>query len=182
MPIGEITDTVETFKNKLGAGARGNYYRVELSFPAGLQSILDSPEEDFSILCTAATLPSAKAITTEEQNFFGEVFKIDTGRGGVEDLTFTFKNTENLGLRDLFEKWRDLVQQKKTGIKGAPEEYKVNNVYIAQLDRLKKPVYQIKVVGLFPLSLEDLTFGPDEKGTTSTSVTCSVDDWEKVED
>jgi len=180
MPIGEITDTVDTFKNKVGAGGRGNLYRVEISFPPGLQSILDTPEEDFSILCTAATLPSGKVIETEEINYFGEVFKIDTGRGGVDDITLEFKNTENLGLRDLFEKWRDLVQQKRTGIKGAPEEYKVNNVYIAQLNRLKVPTYQIKVVGFFPVSVEDLSFSPDEKGTTSTSIACSIDDWEKV--
>jgi hypothetical protein len=181
MAIGEITDTIENFKTKLGAGARSNYFRVSLSFPKGVDTGLETPEEDFSILCTAAVLPGTKPVETEDLNFFGETMKIDNGKGPSEPVTFTFKNTEDMKLRKAFEKWKNLIQAKKTGVRGAPEEYKVNNIYIAQLDRFKKPTYQVKLVGFFPTETAQLDLTNEEKAVSGTEITCAYDYWEEVE-
>lgn len=181
MPIKTVTDTIETYKEKLGAGHRGDRFRVQLQFPANLDTtLLDDASNDFSILCLTAQVPGNKVIETETLNYYGETMKIDSGKGEPEEGTFSFKNTEDMALHQIFKKWPDLIQEKKTGIRSSPEDYKVDNVYIAVLDKEKEPIYQVKLIGFFVTQVATVEVSQEEKTITATEITFSYDRYEDV--
>lgn len=172
MPIADITDTVTDYKRELGVGSRGDRFRVQIDFPEELN--LDDVSNSLSILCHAVPFPATRPITPGIIPWMGEHIKYAAGKEAAEDIDITFRNTEDLKIRTVFENWIEKIQQEKTSFKESPENYKAV-MYLALLDKEKKVVKQKKLEGVFPIIITPIDESMDNAEITETSVTLTYE-------
>lgn len=167
-------NTIDLYKARLGYGARGNLFLVQLRFPEILAVDVEDQRE-FEILCEKATLPGTRPITAEEIPYQGDYFKLAGEKAAEPEVTFDFKNTEDLKVRTLFENWIELIQQDFTGFRASPTTYKSPSLFISQLDKSKNVIKKVELLGAFPTAVPAIEFALSEGAITTTSITMSID-------
>jgi hypothetical protein len=156
------SSTLESLKNKLGMGARANRYMVMISAPVG-------PSDDITIdtLCKGGSIPGK---TIGQIEVFNQGRKlIIAGDAQYENTwTLTFWNTEDMALRDSFDKWMLYIDDMEAHTRKASDHssYMADAANISQLssvDNSVQAVYQFR--NLWPTSISSVDLADDSADT-----------------
>jgi len=144
---------IQDFKSALGAGgARPNQFQVTLAFPTR------SSGEDKNILVTGASLP-ASTVNPAIIQYRGREVKL-AGERIFDPWTITIVNDSEMSLRQDFEAWMELMNNKETNMApGAlePVTYQVD-MTVEHLDRNDRtlPGAFYTLVDAFPINMSEI--------------------------
>ena len=169
-----IPNTVEEYKIRLGYGQRQNMFNVELTFPGGVGIDVDL-ETEFNILCTNAQWPKDRNIEPIPVQKQGEWFKLPGDRVDVEPVTFGFKNTTNINLRQAFVQWMDFIHQNRSGIRNLPSSF-TTSIFISMLDAGRNETRKVELVNAWPTAIaEAIELNDETKEISITNITVDYD-------
>ena len=165
------------FKSALiGGGARGNQFRVELSFPS-LVSGTGQAANKAQFLCTAASLPGSD-IGVADVMYRGRNVPL-AGERTFQPWTITIINDTDFAIRDAFEKWMQVINNVKSnqGVTN-PLAYTAQ-LNVVQLDRNGSELKRYTFIDAWPNNLSDiqLAFGQNN-AVEEFSVTLQYAYWE----
>ncbi len=131
--------------------------------------------ETTTILVESTSLPT-KNVTPVDAQFMGQQFKL---AGNIEypDWTVTFRMDTNLKVYSAFRKWIDGVRPgagDTPNVMTPPSVYK-GNIILSQLDNLQNTVGTIKLFGVFPSALGEVTLDTKSSEIQLFPVTFSYD-------
>lgn len=154
-------------KGILKAGARSNKFRVLFSFPPNLK--VESSLEEVSLLCKAASVPSA-TISTVEISIQGRKLRLpgETGYDGTSSFEF-FLSEDHRIRRDMLQWMKATDNFQANTHSGNPSELLVD-IKLEQLDSAQNPTVSYVLHGCFPTSVGDISY----TGEDGTVLTCSV--------
>lgn len=163
--------SIDAFKAtivKHGGLARTNRFNVLISLPVGLAA---DQGRDLSLLCETAILPG-KQITSMEWAMFGHTVKVPTNFI-QEDVTCTFNVTNDYYVKHIFDLWQHRVIDGVTFNLNYDSHFKTD-ILIQQLDEADVVVYETKLHGAYPISVQPITLDNNaELQTQKLSVTFS---------
>jgi len=168
-----MAPNVDQFKQLLGYGARVNLYAVELQLPTVIKDA--TSETQLSVLVSDIEMPFARTIEAEPIAVAGDTFHIPKDKSAEEPLKVSFRDTEDLRLRSLFELWMDVIQQDITSIRTNPDVFKAPYFVIKQLDHAQTVTRKVQIIGAWPSGMTRITFNMSEGGNSKCEVTFTFD-------
>ncbi len=166
--------SISDYKSLLGYGSRTNLFYVQLTFPSIL-SLGEDAEKEFTILCRTATLPASRVMTSIDVPYQGDYFRLAGDKAAEPDFTFTFQNTEDMRLRNIFELWTDTIQQDLTGLRTSPILYKAPSMFVSQLNKSKEIIKKVELISAFPLTVSGIDFTLGEGAVSETTIVMAID-------
>jgi len=168
--------TVEDYKRLLGAGQRGNMFKIDLIFPSAITDA--QSEETFSIMCDTGALPGERAIEPIDVPYEGDHISIAGDKSAPEVLTFAYKNSEkNIYLRKRLKSWSQLIQKSSSGEKTPPSIYKTDQVFISILDYKKEVIEKIQCIGGYINTVNQIELAQEGGDITKTEFALAMDDY-----
>ena len=156
-------------------GARPSLFQVELVPP--LQVLEPAASEKFTFTCNATTVPPATiGVTTAP--YFGRRIKL-AGDRDFGDWSVTVMNDEDFLVRNMFERWSNVMNTLASNLKIAPANaYKSNDAVVTQFSKDGSIIRQYSFVGLFPIEVSAMDLSWDSTNTIQTfGVTFAYDYW-----
>lgn len=145
--------------------ARTNRFSVNIASP-----IIDEDMRTIQILCDSVSMPGI-SLNTTEQKVFGEVREIPI-QPVYEPVTFTFYVDTNLGVKNMFEKWMNLIRDPKTRAFNYYSNYIVNaEIFVHRLDSDEEVVHKVTLYEAYPKSLNAVQLDYGSKEVMKYSVT-----------
>lgn len=145
--------SLDTFKAKLrGGGARPNLFKVTIPFPVAT----GGDTELTSFMVKGASLPSS-VINPIEVPYRGRKLKV-AGDRTFEPWTITVINDNDMGIRNAFERWMNLINRNVSNTSAYVDGNSLNyysDVYVDQLDRnqVAIPTKSYEIIGAFPTNI-----------------------------
>jgi hypothetical protein len=162
---------INAFKNILarrGGLAKQNRFNIIIALPVSLAS---DQGRDLSLLCESTMIPG-KQITTVEYALYGHSTKIPTNFI-QEDVTCVFNITNDYYVKTVFDRWQNKVIDTKTYLLNYDKEYRLD-IIIQQLDEKDKVIFETKLLGAYPISVQQIMLDNGADGATQKlSVTFS---------
>lgn len=169
-----FTYTIDDIKQRLGYGARSNLFMIQLKFPSLLALDVDT-ETEFTILCEKGQLPGTRAIEPISVPFMGDFFNIPGDKAAEPEITYSFRNTENMKLRNAFELWHDVIQEDLSGKRTSPLVHKSPSFFVMQLDKSKIVVKKVELIGAYPANINVLDYDRTTAENSVTEITFNID-------
>ena len=141
---------IQGFKTALGSGgARPNQFKVMLTFPGS-----QVPEAEQLLLVTGASVP-ASTVNPAIIQYRGREIKL-AGERIFDPWTITIVNDTSFGLRQSFEEWMELMNQKKDN-QGAitPSAYQTD-LSVTHLDRNDGELMRYDLRQAFPINMSEI--------------------------
>lgn len=139
------------------------------------RSLVNDPR-DIALLCESCQIPG-RQITTLDYSLIRQQLKVPNGYLN-EDITFVFHLTNDYYMRNIFDKWSQLVIDQVTYRVSYPSQYK-RDVTIQQLNEQNIPVYGVKLKNAFPVTIQSIDLNNTSADTTQKlSVTFTYEDFE----
>jgi hypothetical protein len=156
-------------------GARPSLFQVNLTLPFDMTDPVAS--QKFTFTCNATTIPPAN-IGSVPVPYFGRKIKL-AGDREFEDWSVTVMNDEDFIVRNMFEKWSNLMNTLVSNYKTVPgNSYKANDATITQYAKDGAVIRNYSIVGLFPISVSSMDLNWDATNTIqSFGVTFAYDYW-----
>ena len=156
-------------------GARPSLFQVDLVPP--LQVLEPAASEKFTFTCNATNVPPAN-IGVVSVPYFGRKIKL-AGDRDFGDWNVTVMNDEDFLVRNMFEKWSNVMNTLASNIKLAPaNSYKSNDAVVTQFSKDGAVIRQYSFVGLFPIDVSAMELSWDTTNTIQTfNVTFAYDYW-----
>jgi hypothetical protein len=144
---------ISTFKAALGAGgARPNQFGVRIQWPNGAGPAAE--EGGFHTLVTGAALPASNVNPTVLQ-YRGRELKL-AGERTFDPWTITIVNDTGFTLRNAFEDWMELMNNKETnGGETIPLNY-LSELYVTHLDRNDSQIAEYRLHNAFPINMSEI--------------------------
>ena len=141
---------INRFKQQLAdGGARPNQFKVNITFPTGGEWVGDK-----QLLVTGAALP-ASTVNPVITQYRGREIKF-AGERIFDPWTITIVNDNKMSLREGFEKWMELMNEKESNEgKIAWDEYS-KRIVIQHLDRNNDPTNTITLIDAFPINMSEI--------------------------
>lgn len=162
-------------------GARPNLFKVSLTVPEALQTLIGNLAKDnFTYMCQAAQLPPS-TLGSVTVPYMGREYKV-AGNRTFGDWTVTVMNDEDFDLKVSFEAWMAAINGHVHNVraKGAtsnPMSYKAN----AKVDQYTKEgdiAVSYSLYGMFPTSVGAIELNWGTNNTIETfGVTFAYDYW-----
>lgn len=170
-----MANKISELKSAIGAGARGNKYRLNFSVPGAVPTVSDLQNAD--ILCKSTTFPSMEIGQIEAWNQGRKlVIPGDTTYQNTWDVEFY--NTEAHDLR------RDMISWAKSADHFQNNEHSGNpndvmtNLSVAQLDSKGNETVRYTFHNVFVQSVGEITVADDTENELQVfTVTFSFTDW-----
>lgn len=146
-----------------------------ISFPAAFQE-----DETLSLLASSTSLPPRNL---SEITFPIQGLEISQAGGiSYDNWSVTFKAERLHRIRNTFLRWSSIALDSSDMSYGLPEEYKYDNVSVKQLSENGKSVVSgVRFVGLWPLTVGEITLGHGEEGPEEFDVEFVYDRWQMVD-
>jgi hypothetical protein len=171
--------TIDQFKSRIGARgglARSNRFNILMVPPTGAFNDMQEVR-DLAILCESCSLPG-RQIQTFEHSYFRQAIKVAESYIN-EDVSFTFHLPSDFFIKEIFDKWTNLVINRNSFKLNYASEYK-RDVGIYQQDIKNKNVYAIKLMNAFPISVQAIELNSSEGETQKVTVTFTYEDFEEL--
>lgn len=131
---------------------------------------------DINILCENVQLPG-RVFTTIEYDAYSRTPRKIPVRAVDEDVTMSFLLTNDYYMKKMFDKWLELVVPIDTHLLRYPSEYQTD-IIIQQLDKNNVPVYGIKLINAYPLSVNSVELNNETTDAKhSLNVTFAFDNY-----
>jgi hypothetical protein len=186
---------IDTYKEKIGYGARNNLFKVQFTIPTKVSEQFNKIKSisasnlasNIDLMIDRINMPHTRNIETVSRiNFGNEYFTIaksrQLGSEAYEEITLNFRNTEDYIARDLFSLWINMIQKPRygtyTGERLLPSEYKTDSLKIQMLDKdMTTVIREVVCNGCFPLDVDNMDLGYEagKEEIRSTEVRLSVD-------
>ena len=160
MAFDSSLDSFKALISSRGGLARTNRFEIEMREPAGLGT---QRSIDLSLLCETCTMPSRQIETTSFSPWRNAV-KIPTGYVD-EDVTFTFRLTNDYYVKEVFDKWLNSIVSGETYLAAYGEAYKTD-VNIWQLNTTGERAYGVKLIEAYPVSINSINLDFNSDSTT----------------
>jgi len=131
-----------------------------------VRSIINDPR-DTAVLCESVDLPGRifDTINTTEQNVEWKIANQYT----LEDVKMTFIMTQDYYIRRLFDDWMDSMIDFKKHRAGYLKDYSTD-ITIQHLNERDLPLYAVKLINAYPLSISPTTLSSSEASYTKLDV------------
>jgi hypothetical protein len=180
-----IPSTIDAFKATIGKRqglARANRFAIFMSPPSSSLLNLDIESIGASLISgsfdprSLVNDPRDIALLCESCQIRQQL-KVPNGYLN-EDITFVFHLTNDYYMRNIFDKWSQLVIDQVTYRVSYPSQYK-RDVTIQQLNERNIPVYGVKLKNAFPVTVQSIDLNNTSADTTQKlSVTFTYEDFE----
>lgn len=145
--------------------ARTNRFSIVIASP-----IIDEDMRTISILCDSVSMPGISLATTE-QKVFGEVREIPY-QPIYEPVTFTFYVDTNLGVKNMFEKWINMIRDPQTRAFNYYSNYIVNTeINVHRIDSDEDIAHKVTLFESYPKTLSAVQLDYGSKDVMKYSVT-----------
>lgn len=145
--------------------ARTNRFSVNIASP-----VIDEDLRMIHILCDSVSMPGI-SLNTTEQKVFGEVREIPI-QPVYEPVTLTFYVDTNLGVKNMFEKWMNVIRDPQTRAFNYYSNYIANTeIYVHRLDSDEDIVHKVTLYESYPKSLNAVQLDYGSKDVMKYSVT-----------
>jgi len=123
--------TIDSFRNNLKSIVRPNRFLVNVFPPSSLTEEIST--EDLKFYATSATIPD-RAFNEIELKYYGMTYKMPAAEI-IQDLVINFLYDEDWEVRQLFEDWAQLVNNRNDAKKGFLKDlYDECHIDVNQLD------------------------------------------------
>lgn len=169
-------DTLKSTISRRNGLARSNRFNI----------IMVPPEEafgdrenlrDISILCESCSLPG-RQIQTLDHTYFKQQIKVAESFIN-DDVSFTFNLTSDYFIKEIFDKWTNLIIDRNSFKKNYDSVYK-RDVDIYQQNIENKDVYGVKLINAFPITVQAIDLNSSEGETQKITVTFTYEDFEEL--
>lgn len=156
-------------------GARPSLFQVDLTPPFIITDPAASQKLTFT--CNATTVPPSN-MGSVPVPYFGRKIKL-AGDREFDDWSVTVMNDEDFLVRNMFERWSNLMNTLASNLKIAPgNSYKSNDATVTQFSKDGLVIRKYSFVGLFPISVSSMDLNWDATNTIqSFGVTFAYDYW-----
>ena len=169
-------DNLKSTIGKHGGLARSNRFDILMIPPAeAFDDIEDA--RDINILCETCSLPG-RQIQTFEHAYFRQQIKVAESFIN-EDVSFTFNLTSDYFIKDIFDRWTNLIIDRNSYKKNYDSVYK-RDVGIFQNDVKNKKVYGIKLINAFPISVQAIELDSSAGEIQKVTVDFTYEDFEEL--
>jgi hypothetical protein len=169
-------DNLKSTIGKHGGLARSNRFDILMIPPAeAFDDIEDA--RDINILCETCSLPG-RQIQTFEHTYFRQQIKVAESFIN-EDVSFTFNLTSDYFIKDIFDRWTNLIIDRNSYKKNYDSVYK-RDVGIYQNDVKNKNVYGIKLINAFPISVQAIELDSSAGEIQKVTVDFTYEDFEEL--
>lgn len=169
-------DTLKSTIGKHGGLARSNRFDILMIPPAeAFDDIEDA--RDINVLCETCSLPG-RQIQTFEHAYFRQQIKVAESFIN-EDVSFTFNLTSDFFIKDVFDRWTNLIIDRVSYKKNYDSVYK-RDVGIFQNDVKNKKVYGIKLINAFPISVQAIELDSSAGEIQKVTVDFTYEDFEEL--
>lgn len=138
------------------------------------RSLVNDPR-DIALLCESCQIPG-RQITTLDYSLIRQQLKVPNGYLN-EDITFVFHLTNDYYMRNIFDKWSQIVIDQVTYRVSYPAQYK-RDITIQQLNEQNIPVYGVKLKNAFPVTIQSIDLNNTSADTQKLPVTFTYEDFE----
>jgi hypothetical protein len=193
---------IDAYKVYLGAGARENLFKLEVQVPASViasgllselsQSILtsiggainisiSSPKVNdiIPIMVHEINFPATRKITSSAIVYEGETYHLPNEREKPTEITLKFRNEENFYTHHIFEVWMNYIMKPKFGPhKGnmaRHDTFKTDVFNIFMLNKNFVPSKKVSCLGVYPISVSEISLDYTKGNIVETTVILSVD-------
>lgn len=132
---------------------------------------------DISILCESCSLPG-RQIQTFEHAYFRQQIKVAESFIN-EDVSFTFNLTSDYFIKEIFDRWTNLIIDRNSFKKNYDSVYK-RDVGIYQQDIENKNVYGVKLINAFPISVQSIDLNSSDGEIQKMTVIFTYEDFEEL--
>jgi len=169
-------DTLKGLVTRRSGLARSNRFEILVVPPR--QAFGDVQEiRDLNILCDATSLPG-RQMQTFETNYTRQQVKVVQSFIN-EDVSFTFNLTNDMFIKKMFDKWTDMIIDRRTFKKNYDSVYK-RDVAIYQNNIQNERVYGVKLINAFPISVQAVELNSSEGEVQKLTVEFTYEDFEEL--
>lgn len=171
--------TIDTLKSTIvrhSGLARSNRFDIFMVPPAKAFNDIEDIR-DINVLCESCSLPG-RQIQTFEHTYFRQQIKVAESFIN-EDVSFTFNLTTDYFIKDIFDKWTNLIIDRNSYKKNYDSVYK-RDVGIFQNDVQNKKVYGIKLINAFPISVQAIELDSSDGEIQKVTVDFTYEDFEEL--
>lgn len=147
--------------NKHKGYAHPNRFSIE--FP-DIAAIAGDKGREFEFFCESTSIPGRQILTNDYTGRARQSIKKPNGYQN-EDVSFIFNLTNDYFIRDVFDKWTNLVVNRETYEVGYKQEY-CTKVLIHQLDEEDTRVYTVELRDAYPVTVQNI----DLNSTTESAI------------
>lgn len=148
--------SIDQFKAALvGGGARSNQFRISLTFPGIVSGGTAAPAIGLSeFMCTATKIPGSK-LEKVTAHYRGRPLSLPAERT-IDDWRITVLNDTNFAIHSAFNVWSNLINNVKSNTGVTNPATLTTDMYVTQLDRNGAELKTYKLIGVWPVEIEDL--------------------------
>ncbi len=185
-------DQLKATIGKRGGIARGNRFAVTITPPTqsllnldlqsaaasalsgtfSLGGLVNDPR-DINILCESCSLPG-RIIQTTEYDPYDRATRKKPNTVVNEDVTFSFLLTNDYYVKKFFDKWMESIIDPDSHMVSYDSEYKTD-VFIQQLDQKNTPIYGVRLLDAFPVSVNSVELSNASSETIKIDVVMTYD-------
>jgi hypothetical protein len=178
--------SIETFKASIDAGlAKPNKFLIEFPTMSSLSST-NTQEINLNLLCRACSFPFRQIFTAPRT--IGMKTQLVTYGFGIQEVTFSFYETNNFPVRKYFNEWIssqiDLnsyeLNFKRGGLSDNSGGY-AKSVKIYSLDSRNNRTYGVELIDAFPVTINSVDFSNENDGLIDTTINMTYTDFIKVD-
>lgn len=155
-----------------GSGTPHINYNYDLVFP----TIPGGGNGDVLRLHVLSTSIPGFSTETFETNHHGFLIKHAGKKEYPRTLSATFEEKDDMTILTDIRNWHDLMIEPETGVQVSADIYKVDG-FLQLLNAQKAIVKEIRMRGMFPETISDITLDGGTTGATEITVDFSYDDW-----
>lgn len=168
-PVTTITDLKATYKDGFAFDSK---YRLELNFPAKIQSALAS--DKLNIVCQSIEIPKT-SVRTQKIMYRGLPLTLKGQVSFDETFRISVQEQGHFQIRKAMQKWIDLCDN----LDGtSSEDYMIDEVYLYHLDTKGNPTLKITFYGVFLTEIGSISLSDTSTEAIKFDCTFSFSNYE----
>jgi hypothetical protein len=165
-----IKDFIGSFNR--GELARPNRFTAEVTFPASLT------KNNTTLDCETAELPGLTYATTE-QKFGSNPIEKYPYHVQFNDINLTFIVREDMDIKKNMDNWMNLISS-NSGYNFKYKKDYAGTITITQYSLKDSPIYQVKLIDAYPISVNQLDLDWSNEGYHKLTVVFAYTYWESI--
>lgn len=150
--------------NKHKGYAHPNRFSIEFPEIRKIAEEYGDKGREFEFFCESTSIPGRQILTNDYTGRARQSIKKPNGYQN-EDVSFIFNLTNDYFIRDVFDKWTNLIVNRETYEVGYKQEY-CTTVLIHQLDEEDTRVYTVELRDAYPVTVQNI----DLNSTTESAI------------
>ena len=146
-------DKLKSAVSRRDGFARANRFEVIIIPPVSAFGGSVDKARDLNIFCEQCSFPG-RQMQTFETNYTRQQIKIAQSFIN-EDVSITFNLTNDFFIKEIFDKWTNLIIDRDTFKKNYDSVYK-RDMYLYQNDNNNRHVFEVQLINAFPVSVQSV--------------------------